>query len=147
MKPSQVAVVLRRIASKIQASKNPDKNLVAKDLKKIISALQMESNIDWSAIENELNNELNNWNGKAMPFHDSITFNAGKSFGLDFTAFTDYVYDPKIGLDVSYDDEGDEYIEPQTVWYGPLSELDAKKVSHDAISMMKEMVTKSVLEA
>jgi uncharacterized iron-regulated protein len=39
MKPSQVAMALRHIASAIQASKNPDRKLVARDLKKIISVL------------------------------------------------------------------------------------------------------------
>jgi len=39
MKPSQMVVVLRRIASKIQSSKNPDRSFVARDLKKIISIL------------------------------------------------------------------------------------------------------------
>ena len=39
MKPSQVAIALRRIASGIQASMNPDKRLVARDLKKIIAEI------------------------------------------------------------------------------------------------------------
>ena len=37
MKPSQVSASLRRIASKIEASKNPDRNLVARDLKRIVA--------------------------------------------------------------------------------------------------------------
>ena len=37
MKPSQVAATLRGIASKIEASKNPDRNLVARDLKRIVA--------------------------------------------------------------------------------------------------------------
>jgi len=40
MKPSQLASQLRRIASKIDASKNPDRTLVAKDLKKVLSSLK-----------------------------------------------------------------------------------------------------------
>jgi hypothetical protein len=44
MKPSQVAIALLHIASGIQASKNPDKNLVARDLKKIISILRQAGN-------------------------------------------------------------------------------------------------------
>jgi hypothetical protein len=39
MKPSQVAISLRHIAAKIQASKSPDRRLVARDLKKIISKI------------------------------------------------------------------------------------------------------------
>ena len=39
MKPSQTAQALRRIASKIQSSKNPDRTLVARDLKKILAAV------------------------------------------------------------------------------------------------------------
>lgn len=37
MKPSQVASTLRRIATAIEKSRKPDKNLVAKDLKRLIS--------------------------------------------------------------------------------------------------------------
>jgi len=43
MKPTQVAQALLNIASKIQASKNPDKNLVARDLKKIISSVEKQA--------------------------------------------------------------------------------------------------------
>jgi hypothetical protein len=39
MKPSQTAQSLRRIASKIQNSKNPDRILVARDLKKLLAAV------------------------------------------------------------------------------------------------------------
>jgi len=39
MKPSQLASQLRRIASAIDNSKNPDRTLVARDLKKILSAV------------------------------------------------------------------------------------------------------------
>ena len=39
MKPSQVAQTLRHIASKIQNSKNPDRELVARDLKRVVTAM------------------------------------------------------------------------------------------------------------
>jgi hypothetical protein len=39
MKPSQTAQALRHIASKIENSKNPDKSLVAKDIQKVLAAL------------------------------------------------------------------------------------------------------------
>jgi hypothetical protein len=39
MKPSQLATTLRRIASNIERSRNPDRTLVAKDLKRVIVAL------------------------------------------------------------------------------------------------------------
>ena len=39
MKPSQLASQLRRIASKIEASKKPDRDLVARDLKRTLAAL------------------------------------------------------------------------------------------------------------
>ena len=42
MRPNQVASMLRRIASKIEASKNPSKNAVASDLKKIIATISDE---------------------------------------------------------------------------------------------------------
>jgi hypothetical protein len=37
--PSQLVIQLRRIASKIDASKNPDRTLVAKELKRTLAAL------------------------------------------------------------------------------------------------------------
>ena len=39
MKPSQIAQELNHIASKIQHSKNPDRKLVARDLKRMLAAL------------------------------------------------------------------------------------------------------------
>ena len=42
MKPSQLAIQLRRIASKIEASKNPDRTLVARDLKKVIANIDLD---------------------------------------------------------------------------------------------------------
>ena len=39
MKPSQLASQLRRIAAGIDRSKNPDRNLVARDLKKVLVAI------------------------------------------------------------------------------------------------------------
>ena len=39
MKPSSVSRILSRIASKIEASSNPDRSLVIQDLKKIISII------------------------------------------------------------------------------------------------------------
>jgi hypothetical protein len=45
MKPSQLASQLRRIASKIDNSKSPDRTLVARDLKKILAGLTVSSTI------------------------------------------------------------------------------------------------------
>jgi hypothetical protein len=39
MKPSDTSQALLRIASNIQNSKNPDRTLVARDLKKVLAAL------------------------------------------------------------------------------------------------------------
>jgi hypothetical protein len=39
MKPSQLVATLHRIASDIERSKNPDRNMVARDLKKTIAAI------------------------------------------------------------------------------------------------------------
>jgi hypothetical protein len=46
MKPSQVAIALRRIAAGIQASKKPDRRLVVRDLKKIIAKVAGMNNMD-----------------------------------------------------------------------------------------------------
>lgn len=42
MTPSQVADILRKIAAGIENSKQPDRTLVAADLKKLISHIQEE---------------------------------------------------------------------------------------------------------
>ena len=39
MKPSQIADALRRIASRIEKSNNPDRRLVAQDLNKVLAAI------------------------------------------------------------------------------------------------------------
>jgi len=41
MKPSQLANQLRRIATAIDKSKNPDRKLVARDLKKILFSISI----------------------------------------------------------------------------------------------------------
>jgi hypothetical protein len=43
MKPSQLASQLRRIASKIENSKSPDRSLVARDLKKVLAGINPAS--------------------------------------------------------------------------------------------------------
>lgn len=45
MKPGQLISTLRRIASSIERSKNPDRNLVARDLKKVVATLLGEYNV------------------------------------------------------------------------------------------------------
>lgn len=45
MRPSQVAEVLRRIASNIEASKQPNRRLVAKDLQSLLTRLGMHTNL------------------------------------------------------------------------------------------------------
>jgi hypothetical protein len=45
MKPVQVAQALKVIADKIKASKNPDRNLVASDIKKIIFKLAKDDSM------------------------------------------------------------------------------------------------------
>jgi len=46
MKPSQLASQLRRIASKIDASKQPSRKLVAKDLKKVLNQIAAKTPFD-----------------------------------------------------------------------------------------------------
>jgi len=53
MKPSQLANKLRHIASKIDSSKNPDRTLVARDLKKVLAAVSPGANTLRAIIENE----------------------------------------------------------------------------------------------
>jgi len=129
MKPSQVAIALRRIASAIQASKNPDKNLVARDLKKIISKIA-EGPIDWADIENTLFNALNNSDSVESEVFDEISGldNLNQQYGLVFSQVIDL--DQNIGIQVSYEGDFD------LVWFGPISSFDktAKaKAASDAI--------------
>lgn len=43
MKPSEVSSILRRIASAIDKSKNPKRELVARDLKRVLAVLDETS--------------------------------------------------------------------------------------------------------
>jgi hypothetical protein len=64
MKPSQLASQLRRIASKIDASSNPDRALVARDLKKILAAVgPAYSGYSESQIVNEIIRSVNHLKG------------------------------------------------------------------------------------
>jgi len=45
MEPTRVAAVLRQMADQIDRSKNPDKNLVAKDLRRILAALRVAADV------------------------------------------------------------------------------------------------------
>jgi len=53
MKPSQTAGKLRQIATAIENSKRPDRNLVAEDLKKIIASLTEPDTADKPEAENK----------------------------------------------------------------------------------------------
>ena len=64
MKPSQLASQLRRIASKIDASSNPDRALVARDLKKILAAVgPAYSGYSENQIVNEIIRSVNHLKG------------------------------------------------------------------------------------
>jgi len=51
MKPSQLALSLKRIASQIEASKKPNKELVIRDLKKILAAFDEGGTDEYSPEE------------------------------------------------------------------------------------------------
>ena len=53
MKPSQLSVRLRRIASAIDLSKNPSRTLVARDLKKVLAALDQSDEFDIKSLLDE----------------------------------------------------------------------------------------------
>lgn len=54
MEPNKVASALRTIASKIDSSSNPKKELVAADIKRIVAGLQLSADPDVDAAINEL---------------------------------------------------------------------------------------------
>jgi len=62
MKPSQLASQLRRIAAAIDNSRNPDRTLVARDLKKVLVAIRVSSSGPWQvayATRSDFNSKLN----------------------------------------------------------------------------------------
>jgi hypothetical protein len=59
MKPSQLVATLRRIASNIERSKNPDRTLVARDLKKVVAAL-IETTVEGLVINSVTHNKNSN---------------------------------------------------------------------------------------
>jgi len=66
MKPSQVVLKLRRIAAAIENSKKPDKLLVAKDLKKLMAAINPPDLPSWDEVENSLSNAFDNLDWEAV---------------------------------------------------------------------------------
>lgn len=51
MKPNRIANILRNIAAKIDASKNPSRVLVANDLKKVISKLSAYNPVEYPGLK------------------------------------------------------------------------------------------------
>lgn len=95
MKPSQVASVLRQVASRIRASKSPSSKLVAADLKKVIVALgeapaATAASPDVKAVEKLLYPDI------TLPIPEdeqgsSIWWSVFDELGMvDWTPFTDY---------------------------------------------------------
>lgn len=58
MKPSDLSKELKRIASAIEASKNPSKELVARDIKQLISKIANESSVEEKDPAGELAKKL-----------------------------------------------------------------------------------------
>jgi len=81
MKPSQVSVELRRIASRIEASKNPDRTKVMNDVRRIMSSMNRTgSGVRLAMTVSELITELQKSDPNAQ-----VTLNIG---GPDDTAYT-----------------------------------------------------------
>jgi hypothetical protein len=87
MKPSQTAQALRRIAANIQNSKNPDRNLVARDLKKILAAIsgQIVINMyDKIAIKtNDVRGQLKAWMADLINRGQEVIGLEGEAVTLD----------------------------------------------------------------
>lgn len=59
MKPSELATALRRIATRIDNSKRPDRGLVARDLKRVLAAVAAPENNTYSGYsESQIVNEI-----------------------------------------------------------------------------------------
>lgn len=58
MKPSQVTTILRHIATTIENSKNPDRNLVARDIQLLINKVAGENKEALAAVVEEFGDDL-----------------------------------------------------------------------------------------
>jgi len=61
MNPKQISEVLVRIANSIDASKSPDRAMVAADLKKVLAALNRTAAWDWEGVQKAFEGAQKSW--------------------------------------------------------------------------------------
>ncbi len=61
MDPKQVSEQLVRIANGIDRSKNPDRRLVAQDIKKVLAALNRTAAWDWEGVSKAFEGAQKSW--------------------------------------------------------------------------------------
>jgi len=61
MNPKQVSEALTRIANSIDASKSPDRELVARDLRRVVSALTRQAAWDWEGVAKAFEGAQKSW--------------------------------------------------------------------------------------
>jgi len=160
MKPSQTAQTLRKIAAAIDASKSPDRRLVARDLKKVLAAVgglggefpdgggefPDGEQVNWSEIENTLFNALDNW---TFTPGDTVVFDQvggldrlNEELGLNFFMTITKAGDMK--LSVSFEGDSDD------AWRGslPLFNKQGKKMAaYYAVALAQQMLATSAAYA
>lgn len=146
MKPSDLAQQLRRIASKIDASKRPSKSLVTRDLRRVIAGMEDQGPAGskvyktWEQVENTIVNVLDNLGPWDQPTTVSMDEMLGdgdlvEALGLSFVATVDD--SGHFGLSVSKD--GDV----EVAWDGPGAAMgDAEKAAaaKAAVEVAKSLV-------
>jgi len=135
MKPSELANSLRRIAAAIDNSKSPDRTIVARDLKKVLAAVQ----INWHAMAGALFIALRQTKFKpnqSYSFDKEQFLDALNSeYGAMVTVHVDQ--NGELGVQVSFEGDAD------FVWQGPLASFDdaAKKdAAKKAMKQIQEMM-------
>ena len=153
MKPSQTAQTLRKIAAAIDASKSPDRRLVARDLKKVLAAVgglggefPDGEQVNWSEIENTLFNALDN---RTFTPGDTVVFDQvggldrlNEELGLNFFMTITKAGDMK--LSVSFEGDSDD------AWRGslPLFNKQGKKMAaYYAVALAQQMLATSAAYA
>ena len=87
MKPSQLASQLRRIASKIDSSKSPDRTLVARDLKKVLAVVTADQAFIHMNIDLNEHPDLDPDGSSSVAFQNAVESIGDRALSYDVLVF------------------------------------------------------------
>lgn len=144
MKPNQLVTTLRRIASNIERSKNPDRNLVARDLKKVVVAINNSTDSGTPLTQEHYPVSMTTYGdmndpSTYKPTHYTLS-NIARRLGRDPNAAVVFIND---GVQVAFWQGADETGSAWYYQYLPLEDPNdaTQAASSDVLSALNECVS------